>query len=163
MVNGYPDSNAMFFAAENKEVDGRVADLSSVRSSRPHWLAGDGMRTLLQFARAARHQDFLTVPTARELARNDAERALIEIMELPYALTRPYAAPPGIPPERAKALQAAFMEVQKDADYLQEAEKLQLDISPIDGPAVLKAIEQMSKAPPAALDYVRKRQAENKG
>src|SRR5918997_2620828 len=79
LVMGYPDSNAMFFAAEKKEVDGRVADLSSVTSSRPHWLQPDGMRALLQFARATRHPDFPDVPTARELARSDAERTLIQI------------------------------------------------------------------------------------
>src|SRR5918997_1341109 len=79
LVMGYPDSNAMFMAAENKEVDGRVADLSSVASSRPHWLKPDGMRALLQFARATRHPDFPDVPTARELARSDAERTLIQI------------------------------------------------------------------------------------
>jgi tripartite-type tricarboxylate transporter receptor subunit TctC len=163
LVMGYPDSNAMFFAVENKEVDGRVADLSSVASSRSHWLKPDGMRTLLQFARTTRHQDFPDVPTARELARTDAERTLIETMELPYALTRPYAAPPGIPAERAKALQAAFMAVHKDPQYLEEAAKLKLDISPIDGAEILKVVERIGGAPPAVLEYIKKLQAENKG
>ena len=149
LVMGYPDSNAMFMAAETKEVDGRVADLSSVASSRPHWLKPDGMRALLQFARMSRHVDFPDVPTARELARSDADRVLIEISELPYRLTRPYAAPPGVPTERAKALQSAFMAVHKDPQYLDEAAKLKLDISPIDGDEILKVVEQIGKAPPA--------------
>jgi tripartite-type tricarboxylate transporter receptor subunit TctC len=163
LVTGYPDSNAMFFAVENKEVDGRVADLSSVASSRPHWLKPDGMRKLLQFARDTRHPDFPDVPTARELARSDADRTLIETMELPYALTRPYAAPPGIPADRAKALQAAFMAVHKDPQYLEEAAKLKLDISPIDSEEILKVVERIGAAPPAVLDYMKKLQAENKG
>jgi tripartite-type tricarboxylate transporter receptor subunit TctC len=163
LVTGYPDSNAMFFAVENKEVDGRVADLSSIASSRPHWLKPGGMRTLLQFARTTRHPDFPDVPTARELARSDAERTLIETVELPYALTRPYAAPPGIPAERATALQAAFMAVHKDPQYLDEATKLKLDISPIDGAEALNVVDRIGKAPPAVLDYIKKLQAENKG
>jgi tripartite-type tricarboxylate transporter receptor subunit TctC len=163
LVTGYPDSNAMFFAAENKEVDGRVADLSSVASSRPHWLDPNGMRALLQFARATRHPDFPDVPTARELARSDEDRLLIETSELPYALTRPYAAPPGIPAERAKALQEAFMAVHKDPQYLEEAAKLKLDISPISGDEILKVVEQIGNAPPAVLQRIKKLQAENKG
>ena len=35
------------------------------------------------------------VPTARELARNEAARLLIELTEIPYKLSRPFAAPPG--------------------------------------------------------------------
>jgi tripartite-type tricarboxylate transporter receptor subunit TctC len=163
LVTGYPDSNAMFFAVESKEVDGRVADLSSVASSRPHWLKPDGMRTLLQFARTTRHPDFPDVPTARELARTNADRLLIETMELPYRLTRPYAAPPGIPADRAKALQTAFMAVHKDPQYLEEAAKLKLDISPIDGEEILKVVERIGNAPPAVLEYFKKLQADNKG
>ena len=163
LVMGYPDSNAMFMAAETKEVDGRVADLSSVASSRPHWLKPDGMRALLQFARMSRHVDFPDVPTARELARSDADRVLIEISELPYRLTRPYAAPPGVPTERAKALRSAFMAVHKDPQYLDEAAKLKLDISPIDGDEILKVVEQIGKAPPAILERIKRLQAENKG
>src|ERR687893_295749 len=154
LVMGYPDSNAMFFAVENKEVDGRVADLSSVASSRPHWLKPGGMRTLLQFARTTRHPDFPDVPTARELARTDPERILIETVEMPYALTRPYAAPPGIPADRAKALQTAFMAVHKDPQYLEEAAKLKLDISPIDAAEILKVVDRIGNAPPAVLDYI---------
>jgi tripartite-type tricarboxylate transporter receptor subunit TctC len=163
LVMGYPDSNAMFMAAETKEVDGRVADLSSVASSRPHWLKPDGMRALLQFARVTRHADFPDVPTARELARSDADRTLIEISELPYRLTRPYAAPPGVPAERAEALKAAFMAVHEDPQYLDEAAKLKLDVSPIDGEEILKVVEQIGKAPRAVLQRIKKLQAENKG
>jgi tripartite-type tricarboxylate transporter receptor subunit TctC len=163
LVMGYPDSNAMFMAAETKEVDGRVADLSSVASSRPHWLKPGGMRALLQFARMSRHAAFPDVPTARELATSDADRTIIEISELPYRLTRPYAAPPGVPAERAKALQSAFMAVHKDPQYLDEAAKLKLDISPIDGAEILKVVEQIGKAPPAVLERIKRLQAENKG
>ena len=153
LIGGYPDSNALFLAAENKEVDGRVADLSSVASSRPQWLTD--MRQLLQFGRASRHPDFPVVPTARELAPSEADRLLIEIMELPFLLTRPYAGPAGIPPARAAALQAAFLAVQKDAAYLDEAARLKLDISPIGPAEVLAALDLIAAAPPELTQRVR--------
>ena len=47
---------------------------------KPDWLKPDsGYQVLVQFARATRHPDFPDVPTARELARNEAARALIEL------------------------------------------------------------------------------------
>lgn len=155
LIGGYRDSNGMFLAIEGREVDGRVADLSSVAAARTHWLGprsgqGGGMLALLQFGRASRHAGFPAVPTARELARTDDERSLIEMMEAPFALTRPYVAPQGVPPSRAKALQAAFMAVQKDAAYLEEAARLKLDISPI-GPAEVEALLARISAAPEAL------------
>src|SRR5207253_10292998 len=100
-VVGYPDSTAIFLAIERGEVHGRTVDLSSVKSVKPEWLKPEsGYRVLVQFARATRHPEFPDVPTARELAKDEKARALIELAELPYTLSRPFAAPPNLPPER---------------------------------------------------------------
>jgi tripartite-type tricarboxylate transporter receptor subunit TctC len=163
-VVGYPDSPAIFLAIERGEVHGRTVDLSSVKSVKPEWLKPDsGFRVLVQFARTTRHQDFPDVPTARELAKNDAARALIELAELPYTLSRPFAAPPDIPLERANALQRAFLAAHRDPQYLEEAARLRLDVSPIVGDEVLQAIDRIARAPPELLDYVRKLLSETKG
>jgi len=163
-VVGYPDSTAIFLAIERGEVHGRTVDLSSVKSVKPEWLRPDsGFRVLVQFARTTRHPDFPDVPTARELAKNEAARALIELTELPYTLSRPFAAPPDVPLERANALQRAFLEVHGDARYLEEAARLRLDVSPIVGDQVLQAIDRIAKAPPELLEYVRKLLTETKG
>jgi tripartite-type tricarboxylate transporter receptor subunit TctC len=163
-VVGYPDSTAIFLAIERGEVHGRTVDLSSVKSVKPEWLRPhSGFRVLVQFARATRHPDFPEVPTARELAKNEAARALIELTELPYTLSRPFAAPPGVPPERATALQRAFLAVQADAQYLEDAARLRVDVSPIGGDGVLQAIERIANAPSELLEYVRKLLAETRG
>ena len=156
LIGGYRDSNGMFLAIEGKEVDGRVADLSSVSAARGHWLQAGGMLALLQFGRATRHPHYLGVPTARELARTDDDRALIEMMEAPFALTRPYVAPEAVPAVRAKALQAAFMAVQKDAAYLEEAARLKLDISPIGPPEVEALLARIAAAPEGLKAAARK-------
>jgi tripartite-type tricarboxylate transporter receptor subunit TctC len=157
IIVGYPDSNALFLAADRKETDGRFVGLSAVSSSRPDWLKGDSdMQVLLQFARLTRHPQFPDVPTARELASNPHARALIELAELPYRLSRPFAAPPGLPPERAKALEEAFLAVHKDPQYLDEATRLKIDVSPIDGAEVLQAINGIAGAPRDLLDTIKK-------
>ena len=167
LIGGYRDSNGMFLAIEAGEVDGRVADLSSVASSRGHWMKpasagggtpaqGRGMLTLLQFGRATRHPDFADVPTARELARSQAERTIIEMMEAPFSLSRPYAAPAGIPLVRATALQVAFMAVQKDAAYLEEAARLKLDVSPIGPEEVGRLLADAAAAPEAVKAEARR-------
>ena len=164
VVAGYPDSNALFLAVDRKELDGRFVGLSAVSSSHPEWLkAGSGMQPLLQFARVTRHPQYQDVPTARELALNDRARALIELAELPYRLSRPFAAPPGLPRERAEALQRAFLAVHDDPLYREEAARLKIDVSPIGGDEVLRAIEDIADAPADLLEYMKKLLAENKG
>src|SRR3954471_4172818 len=164
LIAGYPDSNALFLAVDRKELDGRFVGLSATSSSHPEWLTPNGgMQKLLQFARVTRHPQFPDVPTARELTLNDKSRALIALAELPYRLSRPFAAPPSLPEDRAKALQKAFLAVHQDPQYLEEAAKLKIDVSPIGGADVLRAIEDIANAPPEMLEYMKKLLAENKG
>ena len=95
------------------------------------------------------------VPTARELAPDDKARAIIALAELPYRLSRPFAAPPGVPAERAKALQAAFLAVHNDPLYREDAARLKVDISPIGGHDVMRAIDDIAAAPADMIDVIR--------
>jgi tripartite-type tricarboxylate transporter receptor subunit TctC len=157
LVTGYRDSGVLFMAVDGKEVDGRTVGLSSVRSAHPQWLGPDSdMHALLQFARATRHPDFPDVPTARELAPDERSRALIELAELPYYLSRPFAAPPDLPPDRAKALEAAFLAAHRDPQYLEEADKLKVEVSPIGGEDVLHAIQRMAGTPADLREAIKK-------
>jgi tripartite-type tricarboxylate transporter receptor subunit TctC len=162
IIAGYPDGNAIFLATERKEVDGRTVGLSAVQSTRPDWLDPKVMRPLVQFGRPTRHALLADVPTARELAATPAARALIEMAEVPYQLARPYAAPPGLPADRAAALTAAFLAVHADPDYLAEAARLKVDVSPIGGPQVLAVLERIAGAPPDILAYMQKLLADSK-
>jgi tripartite-type tricarboxylate transporter receptor subunit TctC len=164
LVTGYSDNGAIFLAVDRGEVNGRTVDLSSMKALRPEWLLpNSGMHGLVQFARARRHPEFADVPTARELARNRDAQALIEFAELSYKISRPFAAPPDVPPERAKALQQAFTAVHNDPQYLEEAAKLRLEVSPIGGQEVLDVIDRIAAAPPGVLDHLRRLIAGSKG
>ncbi len=155
VIPGYTDSSVLFIAIERGEIDGRTVGLSSLNATKPDWLKPDGlMRAMVQFGRATRHPLLPDAPTARELARSAADRNLIEIIELPYALSRPFAAPPNVPPDRAKALQTAFLAAHRDAEFLADAAKLGIDISPIGGAQVRTLIEQISKTPAEHLKRI---------
>jgi tripartite-type tricarboxylate transporter receptor subunit TctC len=164
-VLGYPDSPSIFLAVERGEVDGRTFDYSSVKASKPEWLRpSSGYKILLQFARINRHPDLPDIPTARELAPNPAARELIEFSETPLlSMSRPYAAPPGVPSDRAKVLQAAFMATHRDPEFLREAEKLGVDISPVDALELARGIEKLSRSTSGTFDYMKKLTAGDKG
>jgi tripartite-type tricarboxylate transporter receptor subunit TctC len=164
IIAGYPDSNALFLAVDRRELDGRFVGLSATGSSHPEWLEPQShMQKLLQFARVTRHPLFPDIPTARELSRDTRSRTLIELAELPYRLSRPFATAPGIPEDRTQALQSAFLAVHQDPMYLEEAVKMKVDVSPIGAREVLQAIETIAEAPPETLEYMKKLLADNKG
>jgi tripartite-type tricarboxylate transporter receptor subunit TctC len=158
LVLGYRDSAAVFLAMERNEVSGRTTDLSAIQSSRPAWLKpGGGYRLLVQFARLTRHPDYPDVPTARELATTPAGRALIEFTEMPLlTMARPFAAPPGVPEDRAQVLRTAFLAAHNDRQFLDEAARVGVYISPVSAEEMVASIEQMSRASPDLIEQTRK-------
>lgn len=156
-ISGYTDSGQLFLAMDRGEVDGRTVGLSAIRANKADWLAPDGpMRVLVAFGRNARHPDYPDVPIAQELAKGERERRLIEAIEVPYKISRPFAAPPGVPLERAKALQAAFLAVHQDRQFLADAGRSGVDISPIGAAEVLDLIRRVAETPPDLLRAIEK-------
>ena len=164
LVIGYRDSAAIYLAMENGEVSGRTNELSSIRSTRPHWLARDGQyKLLLQYARANRLASLTDVPTARELAPDDKARALIQFTEAPFTMAWPYAAPPGLPADRSAALRDAFDAAHRDPRFLAEAKTVGIDVSPVNAEELRRSIDDLSRAPADMFNYLRGLLAGGKG
>jgi tripartite-type tricarboxylate transporter receptor subunit TctC len=87
------------------------------------------------------------VPLASELTGDKAALDIIAFTEAPLSMALPFLAPAGIPAERAAALSAAFMAMVKDRDFLIDAAKGKLDITPISGDAVRAVIAKMAATP----------------
>jgi tripartite-type tricarboxylate transporter receptor subunit TctC len=147
IVRGYPGVAAVFLAQQRGEVDGQINGLSALKAGQMSlWQAG-AFRPLVAFSRTTRLPELPDVPTARELTQDPKALSLIAFAEAPFFIALPIAAPPDLPPDRAKALQAAFMDMSKDQAFVEDATKLGLDVSPIDGDAVVKVIAQMTATP----------------
>lgn len=151
IIRGYTGAAPIFLAMQKGEVDGQVIGLGSVKAGQPHLWNEHLVKPLVQFGRATRLPELADVPTGRELVSGKDELALLEFAELPFFMALPFAAPPGLPAERAKALQDAFMAAHKDEEFLAEAKKLKLDVSPIDGAAVVKLLERSAATPKAVI------------
>ena len=55
----------------------------------------------------------------------------------------PFAAPPGVPAERVAALRKALDETLQDKEFLAEAERLNLEITPGSGERIQSLIEDV--------------------
>jgi tripartite-type tricarboxylate transporter receptor subunit TctC len=109
------------------------------------------LRYLMQLGHAMRWKGLPDVPTARELAKRADDKTLLELAEAPFLMSRPFFAPPDIPPPQAAALVQAFMRTQEDADYLREASEMQLDISPLAGAQMQALMLNIARTPPDVI------------
>ena len=150
-VRGYRGAADVFLAQQRNELDGQVVGLSSIKVGQPAlWQAG-AFRPLVMFGRTTRFAEFPNVPTGRELTKDPQALRLLDFAESPFFMALPLVAPPGLPADRALALQAGFMAMTKDPAFVAEAQKMSLDLTPIDGLAVLKVIAQMAATPPDVI------------
>ena len=152
VVRGFPGAAEVGLAMQRKEVQGVASDISFFASGMADQWFGKKLRPLVQFGRITRMAEFPEVPTGREVAAEGEDRALVEFAEMPFFMAMPFAAPVGIPADRAKALQDAFMATMRDGEFLADAKKMNLDVSAIDGAAIVKLIADTMKTPQPVLE-----------
>jgi tripartite-type tricarboxylate transporter receptor subunit TctC len=90
------------------------------------------------------------VPSIYQFMRNDEERQMLKLgLVKPNSYARPYAMPPGVPLDRVRAVEAAFLKSLKDPEFVAEAEKTRMTVSPIAGTDLHKMIVEGLSIPPA--------------
>ena len=134
MVTGYQGGNDVNLAMERREIDGRCGwSWDSIRSTRPDWIRDKKIDLLLVFALEKSPDIPAEVPLALDKVPTEEMRQILRVHLAGQAFGRPFAAPPGIPADRKAALRAAFDATMKDAEFVSEAKKAGLEVSPITG------------------------------
>ena len=155
LVTGYLGSQETILAMERGETHGRcVFSHSALKIAKPDWLRDKTVTLIVQFA-LQRHPELPDIPTAVELARNDEERAVLSAVMNASEVGTAFFTTPGVPPERLAVLRRAFDETMQDPEFLAEAERIRLDVTPMRGEEVQKLVAQVSGLSPALLERVR--------
>jgi hypothetical protein len=133
---------------ERGEVKGRCGwSWSSVKATHPTWVDEKKINILVQLS-LAKHPDLPNIPLITDLAKTEDQKQVLKLIFARQTMGRPYLAPPGIPKDRADALQKAFMDTMKDPDFLAEAQKMDLEITPVPGPDIQKLVTEIYQTPP---------------
>ena len=152
VTHGYLGAPQLFLAMQNGEIDGQFNSVTSTKAGQPNLWRDGKFRSLLQFGRTTRLADIPDVPTAREIVKDPNDLALLSFAEAPLYMSLPFAAPPNTPADRIRALRKAFDQTHTDPDFLAEAAKSDLDISPIDGDKVAQLVGEMKTASPDIIE-----------
>ncbi len=153
IVTGYPGGNEVNIAMERGEVLGRGSNSwASWKSTKPQWLSEKKIFILVQVG-LKRDPDLADVPLLIELASNDRDRSLMTFVSAETAISRALVTTPGVPAERVEALRRAFDATMRDPQFLADANKAQMDISPMTGEESQIIADQIANTPADVVAY----------
>jgi hypothetical protein len=138
----------MSLAIERGEIDGRCAlSWSSLKATHQAWLDQKKINVLAQVS-FARHADLPDVPLLIDLAPNDEVRQILKFLAARQVMGRPFFGPPDVPKDRAAALRKAFLDTMRDPEFLAEADKLKLEITPVAAERIEELLKDLYASPP---------------
>ncbi len=152
-VAGFPSTPSIFHAIEGGELDGVCQSLESIALRKPDWIAS-GKAVILMQGGAAPNPRLKEVPFVPDLANNAEDRTALEFLLAGEGLSRPFIAPPGMAPERAKMLQDAFMATMRDPEFVADAHKQQLEVDPRDGEYVAAFVKKVYATPMSVVEKI---------
>lgn len=130
LLSGYSGTSAIYLAMERGEIEGFPSALwTDLQLTQPDWIAQRKLKLLLQYGQRP-NPELRDVPFARDLARTDGDRQLLDIAMAPLAMGRPFVMAPGVPMTQVQSMRAALIATFRDADFLTEAKKQHFDIDP---------------------------------
>ena len=155
VVVGYAGATQVSLAVENGEVEGEAGkDWTTLTSTKPQWIRDKQINIIVQMGMKP-HADIKGVPMAIELARTPDDRRVMEVVFAKFGMSRPFMAPPGLPPERLDALRRAFDATLRDPAVLAEAKKLGMEINPVSGRDVEALVTRMMNTPDTLAERAR--------
>lgn len=155
IVNGYRNTSEAALALERGELDGLAYwSWSSIMGGQPHWVTERKVNLLFHTGVKPIAATPLT-PAIRDLVGDAGDRKALEFILAREIIGRPFIAPPGLPPERAKALRDAFIATLKDPAFLREAERTKLDTDLVTGEEVDRLLADIAASPKAVVDRVK--------
>jgi tripartite-type tricarboxylate transporter receptor subunit TctC len=155
VVVGYAGATEVSLAVEKGEVDGEAGkDWTTLTSTRPQWIRDKKVNILVQMGMKP-HPDIKGVPMAIDLARTPEDRQVMEVIFAKFGMSRPFMAPPDLPAERLATLRSAFDATVKDPAFLAEAEKLGMEINPVNGADLQTLVSRIMNTQPALAERAR--------
>ena len=145
VIAGYKGTVDMNVAMERGEIEGLCGyDFSSIKAQRPDWLRDNKINILVQVGLESDPElTKMGVPELWKYVKHDEDRKVIELIVSQQIVGRPYVAPPDVPTDRLKILRDAFSATFKDPQYVADADKMRIDIEPLDGEKVQALISKL--------------------
>jgi tripartite-type tricarboxylate transporter receptor subunit TctC len=148
-VQGYPGSADKRLAIERGELDG---DCGSWTSMPEEWLRDKKIVLLTRFSKTLAPGMPKDLPYAGDLLSDPKKRKVFEFLTSSALIGRPFLAPKNVPADRLAALRTAFDATMKDAEFLADAQKQALTVSPMTGAETAADIDDLYNSSPDIIE-----------
>jgi tripartite-type tricarboxylate transporter receptor subunit TctC len=158
IVAGYGGGADTRLAMERGEADGICSNLESMLTIDRPRLQGDNpsARVLVMMGDKVPDYPFLAgVPAAQSLARTDEDKRLLEAVNAPSLMGRPFVMAPQVPGDRVEALRQALAEALADPKLRSEAEQAGFNLSPSSGDEIARIVRSVKSMPPETLATIK--------
>jgi len=152
VINGYTGTKDIFLAMRRGEVDGTCGLFESqlLSSYMDDIKAGD-LGIFMQSSLDKVSPLFPDASSIMTVLKTDEMRAIARLVFGPATITRPLAAPPGIPEERLHALRKALFDTVDDKLTLAAAAKMSMKLQPKASDDIERLIASFQDAAPDTL------------
>jgi tripartite-type tricarboxylate transporter receptor subunit TctC len=150
VVSGYKGTADVRLAIDSGEVEGFFNTWTSAKvTSYDKFRSGEWLVLAQLTEKPIKDLIVPNVPTIPMITKNNEQRLMLKYgTSTPNDFGKVYVLPPGVPADRAKALEAAFEQVFVDKELQADAEKGKLEIDPVIGDDVHKwVVEFLGMSP----------------
>ena len=96
------------------------------------------------------------VPEIWHYIKNDESRQVAEVVVSQQVFERPYFIAQGTPADLVATLRAAFDTTMRDPQFLADAGKMSIDVSPLPGAQLQQVVQKLYDTPKAILEQARR-------
>jgi tripartite-type tricarboxylate transporter receptor subunit TctC len=151
-IAGYPGSNEQRLAVERGELEGACASWSAIPQD---WIVNRKLHPLVRFGPQRPADMPASTPYVNDLAATQEQRDVLDVLNSPGRLGRPFIIAREVPRERVQVLRAAFAATLKDSMLLAEARKQALPIELFSAEESEKIIRTIYAASPELVRKVK--------
>jgi len=153
VVSGYQGSASVKSAIQRGEVQGICGlPMSTITAFWRDDYESGNFKPIIQLSGRKGQEGLKDVPHVDDYAKSEDDRQVYGLIFGTQALGRIYVSPPAMPAARKAALRSALLATMKDPQFIADAAKTQIDISPMTGEEVEAFIARLSAAAPAVVE-----------
>jgi tripartite-type tricarboxylate transporter receptor subunit TctC len=158
IVPGYKGTLDVTLAMERAEVDGACGwEWSSAKAQKPEWIRDGKLNFLAQIGPHPNDElSKMGVPRLDQYMKDDDSRRVMELIVSQQAFQRPYFIAMGTPEAYVAILRNAFDATMRDEQFLADANKMRIDVSPLPGPTVQELVQKFYATPKNVVEQGRR-------
>ena len=120
------------------------------------WIIGKKVKVIVRFSPSLIQRLDISMPYAGDLISGKLERSAFALLMAPEEIGRPFIMSSEVPPMRLASMRDAFQKTMADAEFLADAKRQRLTVTPMSAAQVDSRLMQVYKSQPEVVAEARR-------